>query len=163
MRVLTLLFFFVASLGLQAQDCEALKQQIDTQQADIDVLQTRMDEASEYDQKKAVAQEMRAVEGEIRLLKVEYRACMIESGEMGEPRTPEAGNSPTGSGNIGVLCRSCTCRGRRGFKWWNLTLGVCRSRSWFGRDCPKHIGFCTGAQGNEGVLPSDIAQRHSIA
>ena len=48
MRFLTLLFFFVASFGLQAQDCEALKQKIDTQQADIEVLQTRMDEASEF-------------------------------------------------------------------------------------------------------------------
>jgi opacity protein-like surface antigen len=100
MRVLTLLFFFVASLGLQAQDCEALKQQIDTQQADIDVLQTRMDEASEYDQKKAVAQEMRAVEGEIRLLKVEYRACMNESGEMGDPELLKRGLRQRAQGTL---------------------------------------------------------------
>ena len=100
MRVLTLLFFFVASFGMQAQDCEALKQQIDTQQADIDVLQTRMDEASEYDQKKAIAQEMRAVEGEIRLLKVEYRACMSESGEMGDPELLKRGLRQRAQGTL---------------------------------------------------------------
>ena len=100
MRILTFVCFFALPLGLCAQDCETLMQQIGTQQADIDVLQSRMDDASEYDEKKAIAQEMRGIESEIRLLRVEYRACMNESGEMGDPELLKRGLRQRAQGTL---------------------------------------------------------------
>ena len=100
MRILTFLFFVACSFGLQAQDCDALMQQIGTYQADLDALQSRMDDATEYDEKKALAQEMRAIEGEVRLLRVEYRACMNESGEMGDPELLKQGLRQRAQGTL---------------------------------------------------------------
>ena len=101
MRILLVMAFLATTASpALAQDCEVLKQQMGTQEAELDVLRVRMDEASGYDEKKAIAQEIRAVENESRLLSMEYRACMSGSGEMGDPEMLRKGLRQRSQGTL---------------------------------------------------------------
>lgn len=80
--LLLLLLFSVFSVAAQAQDCEQLKADMEAKMAQIESLRTDFEEASTYDEKKALTLEIRELEGRMDALRVEYGECASSAGLM---------------------------------------------------------------------------------
>ena len=79
---LFLILLSACSIVVHAQDCEQLKADIEKNSAQIEALRTDFEEASSYDEKKALTLEIRELEDRVGALRVEYGECASSAGLM---------------------------------------------------------------------------------